>query len=267
MPYFEFDNRRYHYLEWGAQGLKMPYVLLHGFAQSAHTWDGVAELLAEDYQVIALDLIGHGQSDRPVDPHAYSLASQAAALDALLNHCGFSQVVLVGYSMGGRLAATYAVDYPARIERLILESAGLGPQDEAEREAMRDRDKALVERLHTNTLEDFFDYWESLPLFETQRSLPAEVRERIRNERLQNDTESLALTVQESGQHAMSDLLNRLSNMRFPIQYIAGAQDEKYAAIAKQLEGVVAKTTILNAGHNTHLESPEEFIQQLKPIS
>lgn len=123
-----------------AAGIPHPLVLLHGFAQSADVWDEVASRLACKRPVHALDFVGQGESERPKDPAPYALKAVSDALLAFLRHVqqesGGLAPVVVGYSMGGRLALAAACqacagEPPASslpFSMLVLESAGLGPR-------------------------------------------------------------------------------------------------------------------------------------------
>src|SRR3972149_4764361 len=95
------------------------FVLLHGFGGNARQWRYQLQKFSDDSRVIALDLRGHGQSDRPHTD--YSLASHVADIDAALAVLSAPpRVVLAGHSFGGALAAAYPAAHPERIERLIL---------------------------------------------------------------------------------------------------------------------------------------------------
>lgn len=97
-------------------------VMLHGVGDSSTTWEPVHAKLAQRFTVIAPDLLGHGESDKP---HAdYSLASFANGLRDLLTVLEIDRVTLVGHSFGGGLAAQFAYQYPQFVERLVLVSAG-----------------------------------------------------------------------------------------------------------------------------------------------
>ena len=254
-----------------------PIVLLHGFAQSAASWDGVARLLAKACPVIAFEFAGHGGSDCPRDPASYALEAQAEALHAFL--AGFeTKPVVVGYSMGGRIALAAAVRDPrafaAHAAALVLESVGLGPADDNERAASARRDAANAARLRADGLAAFMEEWERLPLFATQRALPSDVRERVRAERMSADAEALARSFEHAGQHAMparADVLAALAALRdegLPVQYVAGACDAKYRALAALLaaEGLCASRVIEAAGHNVHLEKPAAFVQVVRQL-
>ena len=102
-------------------------VLIHGMASRAAQWERVMSTLGDHYQVIAPDLLGHGLSAKPRGD--YSLGAQACGIRDLLAALGHDQVSLVGHSLGGGIAMQFAYQFPERIERLALISAGgLGPE-------------------------------------------------------------------------------------------------------------------------------------------
>jgi NTE family protein len=98
-------------------------VLVHGLFDDSLTWRKVIPVLARSHTVIAPDLFGHGESDAP--PHAdYSLWGHAGTLRDLLEVLGHHRVTIVGHSLGGGIAMSYAYRYPARVRRLGLISSG-----------------------------------------------------------------------------------------------------------------------------------------------
>src|SRR5689334_8938781 len=94
-----------------------PLVLLHGFTGSGVNWTGHTEVFAQYFQVITIDLLGHGQTDAPVDLARYRIESAASDLVAILDKLSLDKVTLLGYSMGGRLALYAALTSPVRISR------------------------------------------------------------------------------------------------------------------------------------------------------
>lgn len=97
-------------------------VLLHGVGDNSTTWQPVHAKLAQRFTVIAPDLLGHGESDKPRAD--YSLASFANGLRDLLTVLEIDRVTLVGHSLGGGVAAQFAYQYPEFVERVVLVSAG-----------------------------------------------------------------------------------------------------------------------------------------------
>jgi pimeloyl-ACP methyl ester carboxylesterase len=104
-----------------------PVVLIHGMLNSSRHWEAVALRLAEDYTVIAPDLIGHGDSTTPRGD--YSLGAHAASIRDLMAAIGVERATLVGHSLGGGVAMVFFWQFPQRVERLVLvSSGGLGPE-------------------------------------------------------------------------------------------------------------------------------------------
>ncbi len=102
-------------------------LLIHGIGDSSATWDGVVPLLGKKYTVLAPDLLGHGDSDKPRAD--YSLGGFANAMRDLLLLLGIDKATVVGHSLGGGVALQFAYQYPEMCERLVLvASGGLGAE-------------------------------------------------------------------------------------------------------------------------------------------
>jgi pimeloyl-ACP methyl ester carboxylesterase len=100
-------------------------LLVHGIAGSAETWRHVMPALAERYSVLAPDLLGQGQSDKPRGN--YSLGAQANTVRDLMDALGYERATVIGQSLGGGVAMQFAYQFPERCERLVLvDSGGLG---------------------------------------------------------------------------------------------------------------------------------------------
>lgn len=340
---FDFEGMRFGVKAWRASAssareggaLSAPIVLVHGFAQQAFTWDDAVRLLAgAGAECFGFELAGHGAGacsaggDPAERSDFFDLCFQVRALLAfcrvVARDAGVAPV-LVGYSMGGRVALQAAClaaddlrdggelnrislrssaafapcdrarrldvagacqrDVTANAARmsaavpfsaLVLESAGLGPVDDAAREALRERNFAWAARVRGEGVSAFMDWWAGLPLFESQQYLSADQRERLRTGRLANDTESLALSFERAGAHAMSSqgesirALCELAAKGIPVSYLAGELDAKYCKVASTLQaesqGAVSRLVAPAAGHNIHLEQPEVFASILKEV-
>ncbi|HWJ61225.1 MAG TPA: alpha/beta fold hydrolase [Acidimicrobiales bacterium] len=97
-------------------------LLLHGIGDSSASWVPLMRSLAEQYTVIAPDLLGHGESAKPRAD--YSVAAYANGMRDLLDVLGFDQATVVGHSLGGGVAAQLTYQHPTRVERLVLVSSG-----------------------------------------------------------------------------------------------------------------------------------------------
>ena len=337
---FDFEGMRFGVKAWRASASDarahgtstVPVVLVHGFAQQASTWDDTARLFADaGARCFGFELAGHGAGacsaggDPAERPDFFDLCFQARAL---LAFCGVVArdagvaPVLVGYSMGGRVAlqaACLAADdlrgggeldrtalrssaafapcgrtgrldmaesgqrdtaatpvgdaarmsAAAPFSALVLESAGTGPADDAAREALRERNFAWAARVRGEGVSAFMDWWAGLPLFESQRNLDDDQRERLRTGRLANDVESLAISFERAGAHVMPSkqetvrALCELAARGIPVSYLAGELDAKYCKVLADLraesQGAISCRIVPAAGHNIHLEQPEAF--------
>jgi len=99
-----------------------PLLLIHGIGDDSASWSGVFDDLARDFTVIAPDLLGHGESDKPRAD--YSVGGFANGMRDLLEILDVDRVTVVGHSLGGGVAAQFAYQYPERCERLVLVSSG-----------------------------------------------------------------------------------------------------------------------------------------------
>jgi len=98
-------------------------VLIHGLASDSDTWDrAILPLADRGLKVIAVDLLGHGRSDKPAG--GYQLDDFAASLDAFFAAAGIEDATICGHSLGGAIAVHFAYHYPQRVRRLVLVSAG-----------------------------------------------------------------------------------------------------------------------------------------------
>lgn len=112
------EGARVHYVD---EGKGPAVVLVHGFASSLATWDGVRESLRGDHRVLSLDLKGFGWTDRP--PGDYSPLTQARLVFALMDARGIKKAAVVGHSWGSSVVLAMALEQPERVERIALYDA------------------------------------------------------------------------------------------------------------------------------------------------
>ncbi|MBD7907754.1 2-succinyl-6-hydroxy-2,4-cyclohexadiene-1-carboxylate synthase [Sporosarcina gallistercoris] len=237
-------------------------VFLHGFTGSTATWHTIISLLEGEIHAVAIDLWGHGRSDRPVNSSDYSMERQTADLEQLFSQLELTQFTLVGYSMGGRTALGYAVSYPNRIQRLVLESASPGLKTDSERANRKERDAQLANRLLCEPFEDFVDFWENLSLFDSQKSLSAGQKEAVRKERLNQDPQGLANSLIGIGTGSQPSYWRLLTEQMYPVILITGSLDSKFETIALEMKNLlpaVRHFSVKDAGHAIHVEKPQEF--------
>lgn len=243
-----------------------PLLLLHGFTGSVGTWRPFAAEWAA-FRTVAVDLVGHGESDAPAGEARYAMERCAADVTALLDALGIERAAVLGYSLGGRVALHLALAAPERIAALVLESASPGSGDPAEREARVAADRALADEIERDGIEAFVDRWERLPLWSTQAALPADARAALRAQRLANDARGLANSLRGMGAGAQESLWPRLGELRMPALLVAGELDAKYRDIARAMRRRIAGARVEiveGAGHAVHLEEPASFASLVK---
>jgi 2-succinyl-6-hydroxy-2,4-cyclohexadiene-1-carboxylate synthase len=226
-------------------------VLLHGFAGTGRAWDAVVERLdPERYTALAPDLRGHGaaRGARPIGFDTVVADVLAAAPP---------RFALCGYSMGGRIALRVALAAPGRIERLVLVATTAGIDDEAERAARRQADERLAQLTEAATIEAFADRWTAQPIF---AGTPPEAAHVWREDLLRNDPHALAAALRGLGTGAMAPLWDRLRELTMPATVLAGANDARYLAIARdRLAPALARAELVivpGAGHGLPREAP-----------
>jgi 2-succinyl-6-hydroxy-2,4-cyclohexadiene-1-carboxylate synthase len=241
-----------------------PLLLLHGFTGSVESWKWLVPKWQHQRKLIMIDIIGHGLSDSPHDSKRYEIEHVAADLEEILKQLHIEKVNVLGYSMGGRLALTFAVLYSHRVNKLILESSSPGLKSDEERRARIKSDEALALEIETYGVKHFIEKWENIPLFATQKRLPPIVQECIRTERLRNNAKGLANSLRGMGTGKQPSWWDRLSEVTIPTLLICGELDEKFCQIASEMarlmpNAVVSK--ISDSGHAIHVEQPEIFVK------
>lgn len=119
MPELKINDIRMHYV---AEGRGVPLLLIHGLGGSSMDWEAQTAEFSKRYRVLAPDLRGHGQSDKPAG--AYSMAMFAVDMAALLRSEGVSQAHVVGLSLGGGVAFQLALDHPRLVKSLTIVNSG-----------------------------------------------------------------------------------------------------------------------------------------------
>jgi 2-succinyl-6-hydroxy-2,4-cyclohexadiene-1-carboxylate synthase len=237
-------------------------VLVHGFTQTLRSWDPVAARLAGRWQVVRVDLPGHGGSG--------GVRAGFAETAGLLGACGGAGAY-VGYSLGGRLCLRLALDRPDLVRALVLVGASPGIADPGARAERRAADEALAEGIERDGVAAFLDRWLAGPLFAT---LPAEAAGRA--DRLANTAEGLAAALRRLGAGVQEPLWDRLGSLVPPTLLVAGALDARFAATAREMAAAagpgVRVALVPGAGHAVHLERPgavaalaEEFLASATP--
>ena len=145
--------------EWPGKGPAI--VCIHGLTANHTCWQSLADILAPDYRLIAYDVRGRGESDKP--PKGYSLEIYAQDLGALLDHFGLKSAIIMGHSGGANQGLYFAARFPKRVRKLILIDGGLDVRAE-----VFDSIAPAVNRLGVEfpSMEMFLQVLRGLPMFQ-----------------------------------------------------------------------------------------------------
>lgn len=262
MPLAEINGVNYAFETWG---LGTSVVMLHGFTGSRKNWSPLVFDIQAFTDMLAVDLLGHGETDAPPDPERYSMQRVAADVAEIIQQFARRKpVTLLGYSMGGRLALYIALKYPQLVGHLILESASPGLKTESERQARRDADEQLAQRIESEGIEAFVDFWENIPLFKSQKISQNIPNDWLRTQRLNNNPVGLANSLRGMGTGSQPSLWLRLDELEMPVTLIVGEYDTKFRAIAEEMAAQICEVAlhvVVGAGHTVHVEQPQRYTE------
>src|SRR5437667_10142494 len=237
-----------HYVD---AGTGSPVILLHGLADDIGVWESAIAPLAAKYRVVALDQIGFGRSDKPL--LNYRVSTFVDFLDGFLNELNIKRASLVGNSLGGWVAADFALKHPDRIERLVLsDAAGYAA-------LAKTMDPRALNALHLASREDirylgpltFRDkrFYEDVDLAFKQRVAAGD-----------SYTVSQLLDSMRRGENVLD---GRLGAMEKPTLILWGRDDKlipvNFAARFNKEINASRLRIIDGCGHMPHVECPEKF--------
>jgi len=246
---------------------KIPILFLHGFAGSSNDWNFLIDKLPTGFTPILIDLLGHGKTSSPQSIQEYLEESQVEQLKLIMDELAIHNSILVGYSMGGRLALSFSMRYPNFVRALVLESTSFGLASEIEREERIIHDADLANQIKELPLNDFFDFWYSIPLFESLKKLPSENINNFKQTRINSNNKiGLHNSLLGFSTGKMDYYLDRYNKLENKVLLIAGELDKKFSTISKKADKQNSNSElnlVKDCGHNVHLEKPKEFLKLL----
>src|SRR6516164_2922719 len=136
VPFLDRNGVKIYYEE---HGHGPPILLSHGYSATCRMWDGQISALVARHRVIVWDMRGHGASDDPDDPAAYSEALTVEDMAALLRRCGIDRAVIGGLSLGGYMSLAFHLAHPEMVRALMLFGTGPGFRNVDARRAWNER--------------------------------------------------------------------------------------------------------------------------------
>ena len=220
-----------------------PILLSHGYSATCRMWDGQIAALADRYTVLVWDMRGHGQSDYPANPAAYSEALTIGDMRAVIGAAGFPRAIIAGLSLGGHMSLAFHATHPAATRALMLFDTGPGFRKDDSRAAWNMRANERAAKLEA----------EGLAALGTSDEV-----------RLSRHRNALGLAGAARGMLAQTDdrVIRSLETIAVPTLVLVGANDVNFLAATDYMAGKIpgaVKVVIPDAGHAANLHQPGLF--------
>ncbi|WP_411842088.1 2-succinyl-6-hydroxy-2,4-cyclohexadiene-1-carboxylate synthase [Salinicoccus sp. HZC-1] len=233
-------------------------LLLHGFLSDMNSMKTVADQISEHFNVLSVDLPGFGKTPSTGN---YTMDDVSESLASLIESLNLGKVHIIGYSMGGRVAVSFMVNHPEKVQSAVLESTSPGISDISERQRRFQVDYARAEKI-VSDFSAFINEWEQMGLFSTQNAMDSETQLSQRASRLAQNPDGAADSLLKYGTGIQRSYWNDLKSVNSPVLLIAGEQDKKFAAINRKMNDLLPNSQfvlIQGAGHNIHMEAADKF--------
>ena len=223
-----------------------PAVLLsHGYSATRRMWDDQHRALGDRYRVISWSMRGHGETESPADPAAYSADQTVADMRALLGHVGVERAVIGGLSLGGYVSLAFYLAHPEMVRALVICDSGPGYRNADARRQWNERAQERAVALETRGL--------------AALGQSREVRE---SASLHRSAQGLARAARGMLAQEGSRVIDGLGAIDVPTLIIVGDKDQPFIApceyMAKKISGARLEV-IRDAGHSSNLDQPEAF--------
>ena len=234
-------------------------VLLHGFLESSTIWKNVVSAFKETHQIITIDLLGHGKTEKL--GYIHSMETMAETVHAVLSELKVEKASIIGHSMGGYVALAFAEKFPQQLEKLVLLNSST-VADSEERKENRDRAKRLVKQ---NKQAFISMAIKNLFTDENRNALRTEINALV-EEAVQLPEEYIIASVEGlKNRKDRTEILQQYSGEKI---IIAGKNDP--VVPFKEIEAIAEKTNStfisFEDGHMSYLENEEELLKVLNEL-
>ncbi|WP_375413667.1 alpha/beta fold hydrolase [uncultured Bradyrhizobium sp.] len=248
MPKLNRDGVNIHYDVYGSGP---PLLLTHGYSSTSAMWQGQVEALSQRHTLILWDMRGHGQSDYPDDPSAYSEASTVGDMAALLDMAGAPSAIVGGLSLGGYMSLAFVRAHPQRVRALLIIDTGPGFKKDDARDAWNKRAFETGERFEREGLG-------------VLKSLSRE-----RSGVVHRDASGLARAARGMLTQHDARVIESLPQIKVPALVVVGADDAPFLAASDYMAAKIPgaqKVVIPAAGHAVNIDQPQAFIDAVLPF-
>ena len=236
-------------------------VFLHGLLGTKSDWQKVIENLSH-FRCFSLDLPFHGENKAVA---VEDFEQTARFLEEQIQHLIKDEsYILIGYSLGGRIAQYYALQARVKIGHLkavILEGANLGLQSEQEKQSRQVNDNMWAERFFHESPETVLEDWYQQPVFS---HLNEQQRKTLIEKRKANCGVNIGRMLLATSLAKQPDFREKVRSSLLPFFYFCGERDQKFRQMAEVNQ--LNLTVIPDAGHNAHLENPIYFAKKIENI-
>ena len=255
MPYLDRDGVRIYYEVHGgsSNNNNTPLLLTHGYSSTSAMWHGQIEALSQRHRLVLWDMRGHGQSDYPASPAAYSealtVADMAALLDAVAG--AGSRAVVGGLSLGGYMALAFYRAHPRRVCALLIVDTGPGFKNDAARAAWNRTAHETADRLERD----------GLAVLRSASPERASVSHR--------DATGLANAARGMLTQRDASVIQSLGAVSVPSLVVVGAEDRPFLAASEYMVRRIPwarKVVVPGAGHAVNIDQPQAFIDAVVPF-
>lgn len=252
----KYNNSNIHFT---VSGKGKTVVLLHGFTESLEIWNYFAEKLSEQFQVVCIDLPGHGKSDCISDVH--TMDDMAEVVKAVLEGHNVETSVMIGHSMGGYVTLAFAEKYPGSLKGFGLFHSSAFPDTEEGR-MKRSRAIEIIRKNHHSYLTGFIP---DLFTVENRETFSDEVENLIKTAKQMSKE---AVIAAQEGMKVRPERLYVLKNATCPVLFIAGHKDSRipFEKTAEQVS-LPTETHVLLLREVAHMGYIEAKIETFHFIS
>ena len=240
MPYIDRNGIRIYYED---EGRGPALLLTHGYSATLRMWEPQVVALADRFRVLRWDMRGHGASDSPDDPSAYSHEATVGDMAAVLDTAGVDRAVIGGLSLGGYMSLEFHLAHPERVRALVLCDTGPGYKKDEARESWNRYAESFARKYEENGLEALGS---SAELRSARHRSAAGLARAARGILVQRDAR----------------VIESLPAIRVPTLLVVGGEDKPFLTgmryMAEKIAGSV-HAVIDGAGHAPNLEKTVEF--------
>lgn len=255
---FNYQDKEIHFTK---EGQGNTIVLLHGFMESLQIWKDFSHELSANFNVICIDLPGHGESECISDVHSMDLL--ADVVKQIVDSLRISSFVLIGHSMGGYVSLQFAYQYPAMLKGLCLfHSHALADTEEAK--FNRDRTCEIVKKNRKSFISQFIP---DLFAEENVKKFAEEIR--ILQTQVKN-MKSEAIIAALIGMKLRENKLHVLTDLKIPILFILGKKDSRVSvqqAMAQAILPEHSEVLLLDIGHMGYIEARNETLFTIRSFA